>query len=171
MGRISVSLPDELLARLEPVKEKINVSHVCREALERRIDGFERAAILQSEELDILELTDRLREERALVEGKFEAQGRRNAATWVVGASYLELRKVGENHDSFKMERYKLPRAAFRSMKNDMEEATVSCEGVHAVAYKTAWLDYVRAVWAQVTEQMEQTQTNHTEPVAAEVTE
>ena len=166
MGRISVSLPDELLARLEPVKEKINVSQVCREALERRIDGFERAAILQSEELDIPELTERLREERALVEGKFEAQGRRNAATWVVGASYLELKKVGEYHNSFKMERYKLPHAAFRSMKIDMEEASVSFEGVHAVAYKTAWLDYIRAVWGQVAEQLEQT--NHVEPVEAE---
>ena len=168
MGRISVSLPDELLARLEPVKEQINVSQVCREALERRVDGFERAAILQAEELDIAELTERLREERALVEGKFEALGRGNAAAWVVGASYLELKKVSEDDNSFKMEKYKLPRAAFRSMKIDMEEARVDCEGVHAVAYKTAWLDYVRAVWAQVIEQMEQT--NHTEPVEAETT-
>ena len=166
MGRISVSLPDELLAKLEPVKESINVSQVCRDALERRIDGIERAAVLQGEELDITELASRLREERVLVEGRYEDQGRCNAATWVVGASYVELKNVGDNHNIFKMEDYLLPRAAFQSMRNDIEEATVSCEGIHAVAYKTAWLDYVRAVWAQVSEQMDQA--NHEEPVEAE---
>ena len=37
-----------------------------------------------------------------------------------------------------------------------MEEAKVGLEGAHTVIYKTAWLDYVRAVWARVMGQVEE---------------
>ena len=44
MARISISIPDELAARLEPVKDHLNVSQVCRDALEHRITAFEGTA-------------------------------------------------------------------------------------------------------------------------------
>ena len=43
-------------------------------------------------------------------------------------------------------------------MKQDMAEAKVDCEGGHAVTYKTAWLDYVRSVWAQASDQPEESE-------------
>ena len=155
MPRISVSLPEELMTRLEPVKESLNVSQVCREALERRVDAFERSATVESEDLDMESLTARLREDRALVEGKFESAGRRNAAGWLGTAPYLELKTVAEAASNGGMAKYRLPRAAFRTMKRDMDAADVDCEDIHAVAYKTAWLDYVRAVWSQVVDRVE----------------
>lgn len=164
MTRISVSIPDELTARLEPFKDRINVSQAAREALERRIDAFERASQVQEEDLDLEALVARLRQERALVEGKFEGLGRRNAAAWLSSESYLELKDVAENHDLADMDKYKLPRPAFRTMKKDMEKADVSCDGVHAVAYKTAWLEFVRGVWAQIVAQMDGPE--EAEPVA-----
>ena len=157
MSRISISVSEELMARLEPVKERINVSHVCREALERRIGSLERASEQGSEELDLEGLIDRLREERTVAEGRFEQLGRRNAATWLATASYAELKRVAENHVTVSMEKYKLPRSCFRQMKQDMEAAKVGSDGLHSVAYKTSWLDYVRAIWAQLLERVEDT--------------
>ena len=157
MPRISVSLPDELLERLEPVKGNLNVSQVCREALEKRLTAFERASVIQQpESLDLEGLINRLREERALAEGGFEQLGRRNAAAWLTSVPYLELKVVAGNGRAGSIDKYKLPHAAFRMMKRDMEEAKASCDGTYAVAYKTAWLDYVRAVWAEVVEKIEE---------------
>ena len=63
------------------------------------------------------------------------------------------------------MENYRLPRTAFRMMKNDMEEAGAECDGIHAVVYKTAWLDYVTSVWSQVVSAMDEN--NHADPEGA----
>ena len=165
MARISVSMSDELVARLEPVKDRINVSQVCREALERRISSFERASSDQEGDPDVGDLVERLREERALLEGMLESRARRNAASWLSTTSYVELKSVTENGNSVDMGKYRLPRGAFKTMKQDLlEPEKLELDGVHAVAYKTAWLDYVKALWAQVLEQVEEP-TNHREPV------
>ncbi|MCH7606136.1 MAG: hypothetical protein IH962_03175 [Chloroflexi bacterium] len=155
MARISISIPDRLMARLEPVKERINISQLCREALERRITTFERAAVQSGRELDTDSLVERLREERAVDGGKFEELGRSNAAGWMSTASYLEFRVVADDIRSTNMRNYRLPRVAFGTMKRDMENLSASLDGVQAIAYKTAWLDSVRAVWAQIVDQLE----------------
>lgn len=155
MARISVSVPEELLVRLEPVKERINVSQVCRDALERQIQVFERAATVQADTPDLEALIDRIRQERVLVEGRFEELGRHNAATWLVTAPYLELKVVTETNGAVDMGKYRLPSSSFKTMKRDMENERVTVEGPQATTYKTAWLDQVRTVWTQVIEQLE----------------
>ena len=168
MPRISVSLPEEFMGRLEPIKESINVSQVCREALEKRIAAFELAANHQGGNVDMEDLINRLREEREVVEGKFEELGRNNAAAWLSTSAYLELKNVAESDGVTDLQSFRLPRAAFRIMKEDMEEAKVGIEGAHAVMYKTAWLDYVRVVWAGVMDRVEEP-INGVEPVKAPV--
>jgi hypothetical protein len=152
------------MARLEPIKDRINISQICREALERRIVTFEGANGHLSEELDLEGLVKRLREERDLVEGKFERLGRNNAAAWLKAASLLEIKGLAEDQNSLNMKKYRLPQTAFRIMKQDMEDTRVNLEGGQAMAYKTAWLDYVRTVWATVVNQL--TETKAGEPVA-----
>ena len=153
MPRISISIPDQLMAKLEPIKDGINISQLCREALERRVAAFERAA--GHESLDFEGLVKRLRDERSTEESKFEDLGKDNAGRWLNAVSYLELKNVADKPSSSNLPKYKLPSAAFQTMKQDMAEANVSCEGGQAIAYKTAWLDYVRSVWAQVVDQIE----------------
>ncbi|MCH8206620.1 MAG: hypothetical protein IH956_06400, partial [Chloroflexi bacterium] len=96
MARISVSLPEDFMERLEPIKDKINVSQVCREALERRITAFERVAANGIGDLDLDGLVGRLREERDLVQGKFEDVARGNAVAWLSTTPYLEIKSVVE---------------------------------------------------------------------------
>ena len=153
MPRISISIPDKLMAKLEPIKDGINISQMCREALERRVAAFERAA--GNDALDLDGLVNRLRDEKSGEETKFEDLGKSNAGFWLSAVSFLELKNIAENPSSSNMYKYKLPRAAFKIMKQDMAEADVDCEGGHAVAYKTTWLDYVLFVWARVVDQIE----------------
>ena len=174
MAKISISIPDKLMARLEPMKDGINISQLCREALERRIVSFERAAGANGPELDLAGLVERLREERAVEdrgvdEGKLEQLGKINGAAWLGTAVYVELKNVAESRHGSNMQTYKLPRAAFKTMKRDMADANASCDGVPAVAYKTAWLDYVRSVWAQIVEQLDPEGSKEPEEVLAEV--
>ena len=156
MARISISLPDSLIARLEPLKDGINVSQLCREALEQRVAAYERASGRDGQGLDMEALVKRLRDERELLGGKFEQLGKDNAALWLNTASYLEIQGVAEADRPGKLHKYRLPRAAFTVMKQDMQEAALDCDGTHAVVYKTAWLDYVKAVWAEVVGRVEE---------------
>ena len=155
MGRISISLPDSLIAKLEPIKDGINISQLCREALEQRVAAYQRAASRKGSDLDFNALVHRLREERDRFGGKFEQLGKNNAAAWLATASYLEIQNVASHNQSDGMHKYKLPRAAFNGMKQDMQELKLNCDGPQAVVYKTAWLDYVKAVWSEVLERIE----------------
>ena len=167
MADISVTIPDKLVAQLERIKDDINISQVCRESLEHSVDAFERAA--GHDLLDFDGLVQRFRDLRPIEESKFEDLGKDNAGGWLNAVSFLELKNVAENPSSSNMPKYKLPRAAFQTMKQDMAEVNVSCEDGQAVAYKTAWLDYVRSVWVLVEEQIEGSQ--HSEAAEAHLEE
>ena len=156
MGRISISLPDSLMAKLEPIKDEINISQLCREALEQRVAAYQRAASRNGNDLDFDALVHRLRGERDKFGGKFEQLGKSNAAVWLTVASYLEIQNVAGHGRTNGMLKYKLPRSAFNAMKQDMQEVKLTCDGPQAVVYKTAWLDYVKAVWSEAVELMEE---------------
>ena len=81
MPKITVSVSNELMAKLDPLKDRINISQVCREALERRIASFENTA--GHETLDLEGLVQRLRDERSIEESKFEDLGKGNAERWL----------------------------------------------------------------------------------------
>ena len=156
MPRISINIPSDLMAKLDPIKDSINISQLCREALERHLSGSGRAAENNGVEMDVDELVTRLREEIVQEEGKFGRLGQGNAASWLATASYGEFQRVSEGRDISDMQKYKLPLAAFKTMKRDMKEADSTCEGAPAKEYKTAWLDFVRSVWTQVAPQLGQ---------------
>ncbi len=150
MARISINITSDLMARLDPIKHQINVSELCREAIERRVSAFEGAAGNNGGELDIDGLVTRLREEAVKDAGKIERLGQESAASWLTTTSYDEFLSVAEAQNISNMQKYKLPRVAFKTMKRDMDQAKSNCEGAQAKEYKTAWLDFVRMVWTQV---------------------
>ncbi len=154
MARISINITSDLMARLDPIKHQINVSELCREAIEQRVSAFEGAAGNKGGELDIDELVTRLREEAVKDVGKFERLGQESAASWLTATSYDEFLSVAEAQNISNMQKYKLPRAAFKTMKRDMAHAKSDSDGSQAKEYKTAWLDFVRMVWTQVAPQL-----------------
>ena len=48
--RIGINIPNDLHRRLEPLKQYVNVSQICREAIEDRIRCYERALASRSNE-------------------------------------------------------------------------------------------------------------------------
>lgn len=156
MGRISISLPDSLIAKLDPIKDGINVSQLCRDALEQRVAAYQRASSSHGNDLDLDALVHRLQGERDLFGGKFEQLGKSNAVAWLTAASYLEIQNIAGHNHSDGMHKYRLPRVAFDLMKQDMQGEKLDCDGVQAVVYKTAWLDYVKAVWREVMDRIEE---------------
>lgn len=138
-------------------------SQVCREALERRIAIFDQPFLENSANVDAEAPIGRLRGEGAAVEDKVEELGRHNAAAWLATTSYLELKSAVSQQCTVGIVRYRLPKAAFRVTKRDLRKAVGGSNGLSAVAYKTPWLDYVKAVWDQVENGQAKYEVNATE--------
>ena len=87
--RIGINIPRDLHQRMEPFKQYINVSQICREAIEHRIRYYERALAIQSDE-DVLEAIERAWEEerkmRDIIEVDWGMLGCQDAKSWVEAA-------------------------------------------------------------------------------------
>lgn len=87
--RLGISIPNELHSRLEPLKQYINVSQICREAIEERIRCYERALASRSDQDIALALQQVWEEElkmRAIVEVDWGMLGCGDAKSWVNAA-------------------------------------------------------------------------------------
>ena len=87
--RIGVNIPNGLHRRLEPLKQYINVSQICRDAIEERIRCYEKALASRSGQ-DIARSIERVWEEerkmRAIVEVDWGMLGCADAKSWVTAA-------------------------------------------------------------------------------------
>ena len=80
--RIGVNIPNELYRRMEPIKNTVNISQVCRQTLESYVDDYERAhAQLVSDHLD--EALDRLCSDDEQMTVDWEELGWTDAKAWV----------------------------------------------------------------------------------------
>ena len=80
--RIGVNIPNDLYRRMEPIKHTINISQVCREAIETYVEDYERARDrLESD--DINETVDRLFSEEEQMTIDWKELGWTDAKTWV----------------------------------------------------------------------------------------
>ena len=100
--RIGINIPNELHRRLKPLKQNINVSQICREAIEDRIRCYEKALAIGSN-WNIVQVIERAWEEernmRAIVEVDWGMLGCEDAESWVTVAQlndwdYLHHRQV-----------------------------------------------------------------------------
>ena len=88
--RIGVNIPNDLYRRMEPIKHTINISQVCREAIETYVEDYERARDrLESD--DINETVDRLFSEEEQMTIDWKELGWTDAKTWVEGGGQREF--------------------------------------------------------------------------------
>ena len=90
MVRIGVNIPNELMKRLEPLKPELNISQVCRDALEAKAENHERMqARLANDAIGpaIDRLLEQEKEFLAAISFDWQALGWEDAASWVKGAS------------------------------------------------------------------------------------
>ena len=125
--RIGVNIPNGLHRRLEPLKQYINVSQICRDAIEERIRCYEKALASRSGQ-DIARSIERAREEerktRAIVEVDWGMLGCADAKSWL-GFTHFKRRKRG-NLQVGGIERWGVPacRGWLRTVKNPLTPAT-----------------------------------------------
>ena len=109
--RLGISIPNELHRRLEPLKQYINVSQICREAVEDRIRCYEKALASQNDQDIALAMEMAWKAELemiAVVEVDWGMSGCEDARPWVIAARlpdwhYLHhrqdiIRKQGRPH-------------------------------------------------------------------------
>ena len=91
MARTTISIPDPLAKRLEPLKDRINVSLICQTALEARVETYERIAALSEE--DVMEkLVQRLRIEKEQSSEWSYQKGGEDGQKWAIeDATFGEL--------------------------------------------------------------------------------
>ncbi len=88
--RIGINIPKDLHQRLQPLKGSINISQICREALEARVDKYEEfVGWLDSEHAKeaIAGICDKEMQRKAIVEVDWETIGYQDAKDWVQGAT------------------------------------------------------------------------------------
>ena len=87
--RIGINIPNELHRRLEPLKRHINVSQICREAIEERIRCYEKA-LASRRDWDIVQAIEWTWEEerkmRDIIKVDWGMLGCEDAKSWVTAA-------------------------------------------------------------------------------------
>ena len=91
--RIGVNIPKELHQRLQPLKGTMNISQICREALEAHVEKYEEyIGWLDSDGAKevVAEICEKELERKALVEVDWEAIGYQGAKDWVQAATLAD---------------------------------------------------------------------------------
>lgn len=88
--RINITVPDDLHARLQKWRERVNVSAICQEALEKEVSRLE-AVPSHIEDLD--EVVARLRREKEEYERESFEKGLQFGLEWARSARYLQLKR------------------------------------------------------------------------------
>lgn len=173
--RIGINLPNDLHRRLEPLKRYVNVSQICREAIEDRIRCYERALSSRSNE-EIVRAIERAweeeREMRAILEVDWGMLGCEDAESWVETAELKDWRYL--RHRQEVIERQGRPRwevviphlqgvTTFHERFNELEDRVSRQDdqfldwlydehgGIDKAAaereYMTAWLACTDSAW------------------------
>lgn len=93
MVRIGVNIPKELHQRLQPLKGTMNISEICREAIEARVKKYEEfVGWLDSESAKqvVAEICEKELQRKALVGVDWETIGYQDAKDWVQAATLAD---------------------------------------------------------------------------------
>jgi len=124
--RIGVNIPNALYERLKPLKETVNLSQVCREAIESYVEDYEHAAArVEADALD--EVVARIGgEEASLSAVAWEELGWDDARSWVNAASHQDFEHLLHRLDILKKQgrpSWVVPPPYVRGMKTFDERA------------------------------------------------
>ena len=91
--RIGINIPKELHQRIQPLKGTMNISEICREAIEARVKKHEEfAGWLDSESAEqaVAEICEKELQRKAMVEVDWETIGYQDAVAWVQAATLAD---------------------------------------------------------------------------------
>ncbi|GAI08168.1 unnamed protein product, partial [marine sediment metagenome] len=94
--RIGINVPNDLLKRMEPLKQMINVSQVCRDAIQACVDTYERARERARQD-GMEEVAIGLQQELESYDLDWEALGHEDAKLWIQKASLKDFEHFAHN--------------------------------------------------------------------------
>ena len=181
--RIGINISSRLHRRLEPLKQHINVSQICREAVEERIRCYERA-LVSRDDADIVQAMARVwneeREMRDIVDVDWGMLGCEDAKSWVTEArlkdwDYLHhrqeviqrqgrpptdlppphLKGVKGFNDRFVERKNRIQQQSDQFLERYFEHYDFDVQSAER-DYMSAWLAYTDAVWGLFREMQRQ---------------
>ena len=177
--RLGISIPNELHRRLGPLKQYINVSQICREAIEDRIRCYEKALASRSDQ-DVVSAMERTWKEemkmRAIVEVDWGMSGCEDARPWVTSARLPDWNYLHHRQDIIRKQerpRWEVPPPYLEGAKTFDDRWSELQDRIHqqdehffewlyerggidrAAAereYMSAWLAYTDSAWDLIRE-------------------
>lgn len=175
--RIGVNIPGELLERIEPLRPLLNVSRICREAIETYARNCDRAARL--DEVDLMEAeTERLLGQECIVNVDWEDMGYQDGKAWTQASDLEDFEDASHNFAISQRNgatwlpwMFSVQGKGAQSVKNywrrqaeHTEWFTQQC-ALHPEAnpfpeaerlYTAGWLAYVGTVWKMIQDRREE---------------
>jgi hypothetical protein len=87
--KLTLYVPDALFERLEKYRDRINASAILQRCLERELTSLEAADQYDGEDMD--QAIERLKSEKAILEGEFRERGQAEGMSWALKAPYGDL--------------------------------------------------------------------------------
>ncbi len=94
--RIGINIPNDLLKRMEPLKQMINISQVCRDAIQAQVDTYE-SARERAKQDGMEEVATILHQELQRCDLDWEALGHEDAKIWIQKASLKDFEHFAHN--------------------------------------------------------------------------
>ena len=149
--KLTITIPDELAERLEPWRDRMNISKVCAAAIHREVATLEK---LPQEVQLITNLIKRLRREKAEHYQEGYPVGYERGIEYAIRyARYPEFlhfmeveaelqRLPPDAHPDFE-----LPVEALEQLAIDRQKSADQAKVIDPLAYKQGWLAGVMTVW------------------------
>ena len=101
--RLGINIPNNLYKRMEPIKQRVNISQICRDAIEEWVNAYERG-LEQAKQDEMEELVNQLKQALKPYVVDWEELGREDARIWAQKATSEDFEhfahnlKVGRGH-------------------------------------------------------------------------
>ncbi len=172
--RIGINVPNELIKRMEPIRDVTNVSQICRDAIQTWVDAYENASDRAKKD-GVEEIADRLWHEYSDKSVNWEALGHEDAKLWVQLATLVDFENLFHNlkglarqgrsaDDWIPVYRHLQGAKTFWERQQEhqewfywqieLDEKTNHFQQAHRI-YNRGWLSYVTSVWQLVKDRVE----------------
>lgn len=154
--KITLSIPDLLHEKLKEWRTSFNFSKMFQEALTEAIQKKEEFQKRFTEDFDMPDIINRLREEKLIWEKKYYKKGKAKGVEWAKTAHYEDLLYVVQYNATYKIISDPKMNDYFEKIyqTTNLEKYSKSGEVDHEQMFIDGWFKGVLAFWNQVKEKL-----------------
>ncbi len=142
MARLNITVPEELYARMEKWRDRLNLSRICQEAISRELNKIEE---IPEEVRNMHEALSRLGQQKAKADRSSFRKGVYDGLEWARQAEYAFLKRWGEQAITDESLEEALRGPAARTAAANRNDATWEIK-----PYGEGWIAGVRQFWERV---------------------